>query len=134
MPPTTTTTSLRDIRVLTTLVGVAMALFMGALENTIVGTAMPTVVASLGGLHLYSWVFAAYILASTVMTPIWGKLAELLGRRFAMFGGLALFIVGSALAGASQSMRQLILFRIVQGLGAAALFPVGMTIVADMLS
>ena len=111
-----------------------MALFMGALENTIVGTAMPTVVANLGGIHTYSWVFAAYILASTVMTPIWGKLADLFGRRFAMFGGLALFIIGSALAGASQSMAQLITFRIVQGLGASALFPVGMTIVADMLT
>src|SRR5262245_14416561 len=123
-------TTLREFRVLTTLIGVAMALLMGALENTIVGTAMQTVVARLGGIHTYSWVFAAYILASTVMTPIWGKLADLFGRRFAMFGGLALFILGSALAGASQSMTQLIGFRIVQGLGASALFPVGMTIVA----
>jgi EmrB/QacA subfamily drug resistance transporter len=111
-----------------------MALFMGALENTVIGTAMPTVVASLGGIEIYSWVFAAYILAATVMTPIWGKMADLVGRRPAMFGGLALFILGSALSGAAQSMPQLIAFRIVQGLGAAALFPIGMTIAADLLT
>src|SRR5262245_39648831 len=87
----TSTSAFRDIRTLTTLVGVAMALLMGALENTIIGTAMPTVAANLEGLDLYSWVFTAYILASTVTTPIWGKLADLFGRRAAMFGGLALF-------------------------------------------
>ncbi len=123
-----------DLRTQMTLVGVAMAIFMGALESTVVGTAMPTVVASLGGIEIYSWVFAAYILAATVMTPIWGKMADLIGRRPAMFGGLALFIIGSALSGASQSMPQLIAFRVIQGLGSAALFPIGMTIVADLLT
>lgn len=131
---TSTKSPLRDFRVLTTLVGVAMAIFMSALENTVIGTAMPTVAAQLGGLEIYSWVFTAYILATTVTTPIWGKLAELFGLRKAMFGGLALFIFGSLLAGASQSMPQLIAFRVVQGLGAAALFPVGMTIVAGLLT
>ena len=126
--------STSKLRLYVTLFGVAMAIFMGALENTVVGTAMPTVIASLGGIEIYSWVFAAYILASTVMTPIWGKTADLIGRRPAIFGGLSLFIIGSALSGASQSMEQLIVFRIIQGLGAAALFPIGMTIVADMLS
>jgi EmrB/QacA subfamily drug resistance transporter len=127
-------TSSTNLRTLTTLIGVAMAMFMGALENTVVGTAMPTVIASLGGIEIYSWVFAAYILAATVMTPIWGKMADLIGRRPAMFGGLALFIIGSALSGAAHSMPQLIAFRILQGLGAAALFPIGMTISADMLT
>ena len=117
-----------------TILGVALAIFMGALENTVAGTAMPTVIASLGGIEFYSWVFAAYILAATIMTPIWGKMADLIGRRPAFFGGLACFIVGSALSGASQSMGQLIVFRTLQGLGAAALFPVGMTIVADLLN
>lgn len=111
-----------------------MALLMASLENTIVGTAMPTVIASLGGIEIYSWVFAAYILASTVMTPIWGKTADLIGRRPAMFGGLTLFIIGSALSGAAHSMPQLIAFRVVQGLGAAALFPVGVTIIGDLLT
>lgn len=116
------------------LVGVAMALLAASLEGTVVGTAMPTVIASLGGIEIYSWVFAAYILASTVMTPIWGKMADLIGRRPAMFGGLALFMIGSVLSGAAQSMPQLIGFRIIQGLGAAALFPIGMTIVSDLLT
>lgn len=111
-----------------------MAILMASLETTVVGTAMPTVIASLGGIEIYSWVFAAYILASTVMTPIWGKMADLIGRRPAMFGGLALFVIGSALSGAAHSMPQLIVFRIIQGLGAAAIFPIGMTIVSDMLT
>lgn len=117
-----------------TIMGIALGIFMGALESTIVGTAMPTVIATLGGIEIYSWVAVAYLLASTVMTPIWGKMADLIGRRPAMFGGLALFIIGSALSGAAHSMGQLIAFRAVQGLGAGALFPVGMTIVADLLS
>lgn len=115
------------------LIGVALAIFMAALEGTIVGTAMPTVIATLGGIEIYSWVAVAYMLTSTVMTPIWGKMADLIGRRPALFGGLALFILGSALSGAAHSMGQLIAFRALQGLGAGALFPVGMTIVADLL-
>lgn len=123
-----------NLRVALTILGVALAVFLGALESTVVGTAMPTVVASLGGIEIYSWSFTAYILAATIMTPIWGKMADLIGRRPAMFGGLTLFVVGSALSGAAQSMPQLISFRVVQGLGAAALFPVGVTILADTLT
>lgn len=115
-------------------VGVALGLFMGALENTIVGPAMPTIIATLNGIEGYGAVFATYILAATLMTPIWGKMADLVGRKPAMFGGLALFIVGSALSGLSQSMPQLLAFRTIQGLGAGALFPVGITIVADLLT
>jgi EmrB/QacA subfamily drug resistance transporter len=117
-----------------TLIGVALGIFMGALESTVVGTAMPTVIATLGGIEIYSWVFAAYILATTVMTPIWGKIADIAGRRPAFFWGLSIFLVGSALSGAATTMPQLIMYRTFQGLGAAALFPVGMTITADLLS
>src|ERR1041384_4177212 len=116
------------------IIGIALGIFMGALESTVVGTAMPTVIASLGGIEAYSWVFAVYILATTIMTPIWGKMADLIGRRPAFFGGSALFLIGSGLSGAAHSMPQLIAFRALQGLGAGALFPVGMTIVADLLS
>lgn len=123
-----------DTRTMLTIVGIALGIFMGALESTVVATAMPTVVATLGGVEQYSWVFAAYILASTIMTPIWGKMADLIGRRPALFGGMACFLVGSALSGAAHSMGQLVIFRALQGLGAGALFPVGMTMVADMLS
>jgi len=123
-----------DWRTKITLAGVALGIFMAALESTIVGTAMPTVVASLGGIELYSWVAVAYMLTSTIMTPIWGKMADLTGRRPAFFGGMGLFLIGSALSGAAHSMAQLIAFRALQGLGAGALFPVGMTIVADLLT
>src|SRR5215510_7751735 len=123
----------KDWRKNVVLIGVALGIFMAALESTIVGTAMPTVVATLGGIELYSWVAVAYILTSTIMTPIWGKMADLVGRRPAFFGGMGLFLIGSALSGAAHSMAQLITFRALQGLGAGALFPVGMTIVADLL-
>jgi EmrB/QacA subfamily drug resistance transporter len=126
--------SITDLRTLTTTIGVAMAFFMASLEATVIGTAMPTVIASLGGIDIYSWVFAAYILSSTIMIPVWGKTSDLIGRRPAMFGGLWLFILGSALSGTAHSMEQLIAFRVVQGLGAAALFPIGMTIAADILT
>jgi EmrB/QacA subfamily drug resistance transporter len=124
----------RNWRITITLTGVALAIFMGALESTVVGTAMPTVIATLGGIEIYSWVFAAYILAATVMTPIWGKVADVVGRRPAFFWGLVVFLIGSALSGAARTMPQLIIYRTFQGLGAAALFPVGMTITADLLS
>lgn len=122
-----------DRRTTITLIAIALGIFMAALESTIVGTAMPTVVASLGGIELYSWVAVAYILTSTIMTPIWGKMSDLIGRRPAFFGGMGLFLLGSALSGVAHSMAQLIAFRALQGLGAGALFPVGMTIVADLL-
>jgi EmrB/QacA subfamily drug resistance transporter len=130
---TETTPQSTNQRANITLIGVALGIFMGALESTIVGTAMPTVVATLGGVKLYSWVAVAYILTSTITTPIWGKMADLVGRRPAFFGGMGLFVIGSALSGAAHSMGQLIAFRALQGLGAGALFPVGMTIVADLL-
>src|SRR5262245_9308862 len=122
-----------DWRIKITLAGVALGIFMAALEGTIVGTAMPTVVATLGGIELYSWVAVAYILTQTITTPIWGKITDLVGRRPAFFGGMTLFMIGSALSGAAHSMGQLIAFRALQGMGAGALFPVGMTIVADLL-
>jgi MFS family permease len=86
-----------DWRINIIIAGVALGIFMAALESTIVGTAMPTVVATLGGIKLYSWVAVAYILTSTIMTPIWGKMADLIGRRPAFFGGMGLFLVGSSL-------------------------------------
>ncbi len=124
---------IKDVPLKITIAGVAIGIFMGALESTIVGTAMPTVVATLGGIELYSWVAVAYILTTTIMTPIWGKMADLMGRRPAFFSGMGLFLIGSALSGASHSMAQLIAFRALQGVGAGALFPIGMTIVADLL-
>jgi EmrB/QacA subfamily drug resistance transporter len=112
--------------------GVMMGMFLAALEATVVGTAMPTVIAALGGLQHYSWVFSAYLLTSTVTVPIWGKLSDLYGRRPLYQIGIAIFLAGSILSGISHTMFQLIAFRAIQGLGAGALVPLAMTIIGDI--
>ncbi|MDA2935255.1 MFS transporter, partial [Acidobacteria bacterium AH-259-D05] len=115
-------------------VGVMMGMFLAALEATAVVTAMPTVISSLGGLELYSWVYSVYFLTATVTVPLWGRLSDLYGRRLFYLAGIGFFVCGSALCGLSQSMVQLIGFRVVQGLGAGALLPLGMTIIGDIYS
>ena len=105
---------------------------MAALEATVVSTAMPTVVGDLGGIHRYSWVFTAYMVASTVTVPIFGKLADLYGRKPIFLGGSALFLVGSMASGAAGTMTQLIVFRVVQGLGAGAMQPMALTVIGDL--
>jgi EmrB/QacA subfamily drug resistance transporter len=112
--------------------GVMLGLFLGAMESTAVATAMPTVIASLGGLAIYSWVFSGYILAATISMPLWGKAADLYGRRAAYLAGLAIFLAGSVLSGLAGSMSALIAFRTLQGLGGGALIPLGYTIVGDL--
>lgn len=112
--------------------GVLLGMFLAALEATVVGTAMPTVIASLGGLDRYSWVFSAYLLAATVTVPVWGRLSDIYGRRPLYLIGVAFFLVGSALSGASLSITQLIVFRGIQGLGAGALIPLSLTINGDI--
>lgn len=112
--------------------GVMLGMFLAALEATVVGTAMPTVIASLGGLDRYSWVFSAYLLTSTVTVPVWGRLSDLYGRRMFYLLGIAFFLLGSVLSGASQTITQLIVFRAIQGLGAGALIPLSMTINGDI--
>ena len=107
---------------------------LGALEATVVSTAMPTVIATLGGLAHYSWVFSAYLLTSTASVPIWGRLSDLYGRRRMYLGGIVMFLIGSALSGAAASMTQLIVFRAIQGLGAGAVIPLSMTIVGELYS
>src|SRR4051812_31091080 len=114
--------------------GVMTGMFLAALEATVVSTAMPTVIASLGGLEHYSWVFSAYLITSTVTVPVWGKLSDLYGRRVFYQVGIAIFLIGSALSGLSTSMTQLIAFRALQGLGAGALVPLGMTIIGDVFT
>lgn len=114
--------------------GVMMGLFLSALEATAVVTAMPTVISSLGGLELYSWVYSIYFLTATVTVPLWGRLSDYYGRRLFYIAGIGLFVGGSVLCGLSQSMVQLIAFRAIQGLGAGALLPLGMTIIGDIYS
>jgi EmrB/QacA subfamily drug resistance transporter len=111
---------------------VMASMAMVAIEATIVATAMPQIVTQLGGLHLYSWVFSSFLLAQTAMTVVFGKLADLYGRKPVMLVGIAIFLVGSVLAGFAWSMPAMIVFRLIQGIGAGAIQPVTMTIVADL--
>lgn len=115
-------------------VGVMTGMLLAALEATVVGTAMPTIVAALGGLAHYSWVFSAYLLTSTVTVPVWGKLSDLFGRRPIFQLGVFIFLAGSAACGISQSMTQLIVARAAQGIGAGALVPLAMTIIGDIFT
>ncbi|TKC85963.1 MFS transporter [Trinickia terrae] len=105
---------------------------MVAIEATIVSTAMPQIVADLGGLDLYSWVFASFLLAQTAMTVVFGKLADLYGRKPVMLAGIAIFLIGSVLAGFAWSMPAMIAFRLIQGVGAGCIQPVTLTIVGDL--
>ncbi len=109
-----------------------VAMFLAAVEATIVNAAMPTVVSALGGLSLYSWVFSAFMLANTTTVPIYGKLADLYGRKRVFIVAVVLFVGGSALCGLAGSMEQLVFFRIIQGLGAGGVLPVALTIVGDI--
>ena len=115
-------------------IGVMTGMAIAALEATVVGTAMPTVIAALGGIAHYSWVFSAYIVTSTVTVPIWGKLSDLYGRRLLYQIGIGVFLLGTLLSGFSHSMTELIIFRAIQGLGAGALVPLGMTIIGDIFT
>jgi EmrB/QacA subfamily drug resistance transporter len=112
--------------------GLLLGMSLGALEATVVGTAMPTVIATLGGLAHYSWVFSAYLLTSTASVPIWGRLSDLYGRRRLYVIGIVVFLVGSMLSGAATSMVPLILARALQGLGAGAIIPLSMTIIGEL--
>ncbi|MCZ2257175.1 MDR family MFS transporter [Sporosarcina sp. G11-34] len=116
------------------LIAVMLAMFVSAIEATIVTTAMPVIVSDLGGFSRYSWIFSAYLLMSTVTVLIYGKLADLFGRKPILFIGMFIFLVGSILCGFAVSMEQLILFRLIQGLGAGAVMPIATTIIGDIYS
>ena len=111
-----------------------LVIFLFAIDATIVSTAMPTIVAKLGGLELYSWVFSVYMLTSALTTPIFGKLADLFSRRRLMLVGVAIFVLGSTLCGAAQSMEALILFRAIQGLGGGAIYALSFIVVGILFA
>jgi EmrB/QacA subfamily drug resistance transporter len=119
-------------RLLLVVLSAQLALLLAALDQMIVGTAMPRIIADLNGFAHYAWVATAYLLAATVMVPIYGKLSDLYGRRPFFLGGMALFLLGSALSGASHSLTQLILCRALQGLGGGAIMPIVQAIVGDL--
>ena len=111
---------------------VMLAIFMTAIDAYIVATAMPTIVADLGGFRLFSWAFAAYLLAQAVTIPIYGRLADLYGRKRVFFAGTSVFLLGSLLCGFAWGMVPLILFRVLQGAGAGAVQPIATTIIGDI--
>src|SRR6266568_1191599 len=119
---------------LLTMIGVLLVMLLASLDQTIVSTAMPRIIADLQGFDRYTWVTTAYMLTSTVMVPIYGKLSDLFGRKVIFIIGVSLFLVGSALSGASQSMNMLIAFRAFQGLGAGALLPIAIAVVGDLFT
>ncbi|MYS24927.1 DHA2 family efflux MFS transporter permease subunit [Streptomyces sp. SID4948] len=115
------------------MVGLMIAMLLAMLDNMIIGTAMPTIVGELGGLNHLSWVVTSYTLATAASTPIWGKLGDMYGRKGIFLTSIVLFLFGSALSGASQSMDQLITFRAIQGLGAGGLMVGVMAVIGELI-
>ncbi len=111
---------------------VLLGLFLAALDQTVVGTALPRIVTDLRGNDIYTWAFTAYILTATISGPIYGKLSDLFGRRPILLFAVSVFLIGSLLSGLSQEMWQFVAFRGIQGLGAGALFPVALAVIGDM--
>jgi EmrB/QacA subfamily drug resistance transporter len=122
-----------DPRVRTQIVvAVLLGLFLAALDQTVVGTALPRIVTDLRGNDIYTWAFTAYLLTATISGPIYGKVSDLFGRRPVLLFAVAVFLVGSLLAGLSGDMWQFVIFRAIQGLGAGALFPIALAVIGDM--
>jgi EmrB/QacA subfamily drug resistance transporter len=111
---------------------IMLATFMAAIEGTIVATAMPSIVGQLGGFTYYSWVFSAFLLAQSTTTVIYGKLSDLFGRKPTLIVGIALLLLGSLLCGFARSMTSLVAFRLLQGLGAGAIYPITITVIGDL--
>ena len=123
---------LRGAALISVITGLMLTLLLEALDQTVVGTALPKIVGSLQGFDRYTWAVTAYILASTTMIPIAGKLSDQFGRKWFLIVGTAIFLLGSALSGASQTMNQFIAFRALQGLGAGVGIALAFVVVADM--
>ena len=126
--------SLSHRRVLIVIGALLLGMFLAALDQTVVATALPTIVGDLHGASHLTWVVTAYLLSSTVSTPLWGKLGDQYGRKFFFQLSIVIFLVGSALSGLSHTMLELIVFRAVQGLGGGGLMVGAQTIVGDVVS
>jgi EmrB/QacA subfamily drug resistance transporter len=113
---------------------IMLALLLGALDQTIVGVALPSIVADLEGTQFYTWTVTIYLLTSTISVPFWGKLSDIYGRKIMLLIGITIFLVGSALCGLAQEMWQLILFRGIQGVGAGSLFPIALAVIGDLFT
>src|SRR6185295_2079394 len=128
-----TPVALSHRQILVAFSGLVLAMLLAALDSTIVSTALPTIVSELGGLEHLAWVVTGYLLAQTIVTPIYGKLGDLYGRKIVLQSAIVLFLVGSALCGLSQNMTQLILFRAIQGLGGGGLVVTTQAVVGDIV-
>ena len=113
-------------------IGIALAMFLGALDQTIVSTALPRIVTQLGGLERYTWVTTVYLLVSTLLVPVYGKLSDIMSRKTLELLSILVFLVGSVLCGTAQDMTQLIVYRGIQGLGGAGLFALAFIIISDL--
>ncbi len=131
-PPQRWADTLDRRRIVLVLISLMLGMLLGALDATVVGTAMPRVIADLNGLQHYAWVTTGYMLASAASMPIWGKLSDAFGRRRFFVLGMVIFVIGSALCGQSRSMMELVAFRAVQGLGAGAMLPINGAIIGDI--
>jgi len=116
------------------LCAIVMAMFMGAIEANVIATSMPTIVAHLGDMSLFSWVFSSYLVTQAITAPVYGKMSDLFGRKRVFLFGLSLFLAGSILCGMAWSMSSLVIFRLVQGLGAGAVVPLALTLIGDLYS
>jgi len=120
-------------QIIVVLIGLMAGMLLAALDQSIVGTALPRIVSELGGLDRLSWVVTAYLLTSTAVTPLWGKISDLYGRRPVFQIAIAIFLAGSALCGLSQNLEQLIAFRALQGIGGGGLFAIALSIIGDVI-
>lgn len=140
LPPTPSQTAEEDAdfprigrrQLVLLIIGIELGQLLTALDQTIVGTAAPRILSDLNGFSQYTWIATSYLLAATVTMPIYGKLSDMYGRRPFFLGGMVVFLMGSALAGASQTMEQLIVFRALQGLGGGAIMPIVSSIIGDV--
>lgn len=121
-------------RIILVTAGIMLSLFLASMESTVVATAMPTIVGQLGGLEHYSWVFSAFMLASTTAVPLYGKLSDIYGRRRLYVSAMALFLVGSVWCGMANSMTSLIFARALQGIGAGGIMPLAFILIGEMFT
>ncbi len=120
-------------QILGVMVGIMSGMFLAALDQSIVGVALPRITSDLGGLEHLAWVVTAYLLASTATTPLWGKISDLYGRKKIFQGAIVIFLIGSVLCGLAQDMPQLIVFRAVQGIGGGGLMAIALAIIGDVI-
>jgi MFS family permease len=113
---------------------VLVGIFLAALDQMVVGTALPKIITDLGGNDLYTWAITAYLVTATISGPLYGKLSDLFGRRPIFLFGISVFLIGSVLSGLSQEMWHLIAARGIQGLGAGALFPIALAVIGDLFA